>query len=59
MSNFRALSESAGKLVADLASGTPSPQEALRQLAELVRESLRLMERVENDIQHLRSICRK
>ena len=59
MSSLRNLSEAAGKLAVDLASGTPSPQEAVRQLAELLRESLRLMERVENDIQHLRSICRK
>ena len=59
MSNFRTMSDSAGKLAVDLASGTLSPQEAVRQLAELLRESFRLMERVENDIQHLRSICRK
>ena len=59
MSSFRTMSDSVAKLAGDLASGTLSPQEAVRQLAELLRESLRLMERVENDIQHLRTICRK
>jgi len=59
MSGFRTMSESAGKLAGDLALGTLNSQEALRQLAELLRESLRLMERVENDIQHLRNICRQ
>ena len=59
MSSFRTMSDAAGKLAADLAAGTLTPQEAARQLAELLRESLRLIERIENDIQHLRSICRK
>ena len=59
MSSFRTMSESAGKLVGDLASGTLSEKDALRQLADLLRESLRLMERIENDIQHLRSVSRR
>jgi hypothetical protein len=59
MSNFRTVSESVGKLAGNLASGALGTEDALRQLAELLRESLRLMERVESDIQHLRSVCRK
>jgi hypothetical protein len=53
------MSDSTGKLAEGLVSGAVSEQAALRSLAELFRESLRLMERLENDIQHVRSMTRR
>jgi hypothetical protein len=59
VSTFRTMSESAGKLASDLPSGTPTDKEALRQMAEMLREALRLMDRLDSDMQHLRCLCRR
>jgi hypothetical protein len=59
MANVRTISDSAEKVASGLASGTLSVGDALGQLAALFRESLRVLERIEGDMQHLRSICHK
>lgn len=59
MSSARTISESAGNLASDVGSGKLSVEQGVRQLAELLRETLRLIERLETDTAHLRSICRK